>query len=92
MKNAALKLSLVLASLSIGGCASSNILPGAGVVKYERHSLRNPTTGQIMSCGIRITASTPLNAKGVYEANLRACIRNARAGGFTHEVQVTKWP
>jgi hypothetical protein len=92
MKRAALKFSPVLFALFVGGCATTTTAPPAGVLKYEQVILKNPTTGQVISCRMRVNVSAPLNYRGIAEANQQACIRNAKRSGFTHELQVTKWP
>ncbi|MDJ0450528.1 hypothetical protein [Methylocystis sp. JR02] len=88
MKNAALKFSRVIVALFVGGCATS----GNPTVKFSQDVLKNPNTGQVVVCGGRINASAPAISRRAFEATHQACVRNAKAVGYTHELQVTRWP
>jgi hypothetical protein len=89
MNNTLLKLVPVCVALALGGCATTTFVP---VNKYGVTQLRNPQTGRALRCAFREGPQiTPADAR-MAEANYEACIRNARAFGYTHEVLVIRYP
>ena len=91
MRKSALKLVPALLVALVGGCAPTS--PGSyGVTRYEYVILKNPYTGKTFGCRLRETTQTAPEARSVFEASQRSCVRNAQAAGYTHMIQVTRWP
>ncbi len=89
MKKTLLSLSALFLAMALGGCAST----GSGsFTKFGVTVLKNPQTGKSFKCWFRETPQTVAATAHTLEANYQACIRNARASGFTHEVLVTRYP
>jgi hypothetical protein len=84
-----LKLAAPLIALGLSGCASTTEYP---LTKYGVTVLKNPHTGKSYRCWFRETAITTPQGARVNEAVYAACQSSARAAGYTHVTNVSKFP